>query len=112
MVDHPELVAGEGRACTELMTAAAGAVAAKTGAEGVFVGILPSRGLGIALKIEDGATRGSEAAIAALLVRLGALDAEDPAVVRRLYQPIVSRRGLPAGFLQPASDFWAGGARI
>ena len=60
MRDHPELVAGEGRACTALMRAMDGRVAVKTGAEGVFVAILPDHGLGIALKITDGATRASE----------------------------------------------------
>ncbi len=84
MVAHPLLVAGEGRACSELMAAMQGAVAVKTGAEAVFVAILPERGLGVAVKIEDGGTRGSECAIAALLVRLGAVAADDPAVLRRL----------------------------
>ena len=112
MVAHPALVAGEGRACTELMEAMDGAVAVKTGAEAVFVAILPARGLGVALKIEDGATRASECAIAALLVRLGAVEADDPAVTRRLLPPILSRRGFPAGGIRPAEGFWQGGARI
>ena len=112
MVAHPALVAGEGRACTELMEAMGGAVAVKTGAEAVFVAILPSRGLGVALKIEDGATRASECAIAALLVRLGVVEADDLAVTRRLLPPIVSRRGLPAGNIRPAAGFWEGGARL
>ena len=66
MAKHPLLVAGEGRACSELMAAIGGRVVLKTGAEGVFVAILPDQGLGVALKIEDGATRASECAIAAL----------------------------------------------
>ena len=36
MVAHPLLVAGEGRACSELMAAMDGAVAVKTGAEAVY----------------------------------------------------------------------------
>jgi len=40
----------------------------KTGAEGVYVAMLPAAGLGVALKIADGATRAAEATIAALLV--------------------------------------------
>lgn len=112
MVAHPALVAGEGRACTELMAATGGAVAVKTGAEAVFVAILPARGLGVALKIEDGATRASECAIAALLVRLGAVEAAEPAVARRLTPPILSRRGFPAGRVRPAESFWQGGARL
>jgi L-asparaginase II len=93
---HPELVAGEGRACTELMRAMPG-IAVKTGAEGVFTAILPDRRLGVAIKIADGATRASEAAIAAILVMLGVLDPDHPAARRRLHAPILTRKGAPAG---------------
>ena len=44
MMAHPDLVAGEGRACTRLMRAMAGRAAVKTGAEGVFIAILPDQG--------------------------------------------------------------------
>jgi L-asparaginase II len=98
---HPDLVAGEGRACTELMRAMDGTVL-KTGAEGVFVAILPDRRLGIALKIVDGATRASEAAIAAILVLTGALDPDHPTARRRLSAPILTRRGAPAAEVRPA----------
>ncbi|PWE33608.1 L-asparaginase [Maritimibacter sp. 55A14] len=100
---HPDLVAGEGRACTELMRAMDGRVAIKTGAEAVFTAILPEKGLGIAVKIEDGGVRASECVIAALLVRLGVLDAAHPATKGRLDVPVTSRRGIPAGTVR-ASD--------
>ena len=107
MVAHPELVAGEGRACTELMTemrAAGRPVAIKTGAEGVFVAMIPgARPLGVALKIEDGATRASECAITAILARLGVLDAASPAARRRMDAPIVNRRGIVTGAVRPAA---------
>jgi L-asparaginase II len=112
MLAHPLLVAGEGRACSELMAAAGGRVAVKTGAEGVFTAILPRRGLGVALKVADGATRASEAAIAALLVRLGVLATEDPRVESRLRPPLLSRRGLVAGALRPSAELWDGGRPI
>ena len=111
MIAHPLLVAGTGRACTELMEAMDG-VAVKTGAEAVYTAILPALGLGVAVKIEDGATRGSECAIAALLVRLGAIAADHPAVARRLAPAIASRRGIPAGALRPDPAFFAGGAAL
>ena len=94
MTAHPELVAGEGRACTLLMRAMGGRVAVKTGAEAVFVAIAPERGMGIALKIADGATRASEAAITALLVRLGLLDAGHPVVGKYLTDPLRNWRGI------------------
>ena len=103
MIRHPELVAGEGRACTELMRAMDGRAAIKTGAEGVFVAILPERRLGVAVKIADGATRASECAIAAILVGLGVLDAEHPATRKRTNAPLLNRRGIDTGCIRPAA---------
>lgn len=97
MAKHPELVAGEGRACTELMRAMGGAASIKTGAEAVFVAILPGQGLGIAVKIEDGGTRAAEAVIAALLAQLGVLDADHPAAQKRLVGPIRNWRKIETG---------------
>lgn len=103
MIAHPELVAGEGRACTLLMRAAAEPVAIKTGAEGFFVAILPERGLGVALKIADGATRASDCAIAALLVRLGVLNAAHPDVKRFLNPEIRNWDGAVTGEIRPVA---------
>jgi L-asparaginase II len=102
MMAHPDLVAGEGRACTELMRAMDGRVAVKTGAEAVFVAIVPEKGLGIALKIVDGATRASECALAALLVRLGVLNPNHPATLKRMNAPIKNWDGLVTGMIRPA----------
>jgi len=63
MMAHPDLVAGSGRACTMLMRDNPD-IAVKTGAEGVYIAILPQLGLGAALKIDDGATRAAETAVA------------------------------------------------
>lgn len=74
---EPFYVAGTSRACTKLMEMAPGRIFAKTGAEGVYTAILPELGLGIALKIDCGTTRGAEVAIAALLAKV--LGENDPA---------------------------------
>ena len=103
MVAHPELVAGEGRACTELMRACTEPVALKTGAEAFFVAIIPGRKLGVALKIVDGGTRGAECAIAAILVRLGVLDADHPATKKFMNAPITNCRGIQTGMIKPAA---------
>jgi L-asparaginase II len=94
---HPDLVAGETRACTELMRAVRVPVALKTGAEAVFTAILPTLGLGIAVKIVDGAFRASEAVITGLLIDLGVLDAQHPAAMKRLGGPQLNWRGLETG---------------
>lgn len=103
MVAHPDLVAGEGRACTELMRACSEPVALKTGAEAFFIAILPRRRLGVALKIADGGTRGAECAIASILVRLGVLDPAHPAALRYRNAPIVNWRGIETGMIKPAA---------
>ncbi len=105
MIEYPDYVAGEGRACTELMRAAGGKAAVKTGAEAVFTGILPERGLGIALKIADGSTRAAEAAIAALLVKYGAVEAADPMVRKRIHGPIRNRRDIVTGEMRLSETF-------
>lgn len=105
MIAHPELVAGEARACTALMRAMGGRAAVKTGAEAVFVGIVPERGLGIALKIADGGTRGAEAAITAILVHLGLLGESDPVVQAYLTGPQVNWRGRITGDMRRAPGF-------
>ena len=102
MARHPDLVAGEGRACTRLMRAMNGKVAIKTGAEGYFVAILPERRMGVALKIEDGATRASECAMAQILVKLGVLDPNHPEALAYTNAPILNRRNIATGHLRAA----------
>lgn len=104
MVAHPELVAGQGRACTELMRACKEPVALKTGAEAFFIAIIPGRKLGVALKIVDGGTRAAECTIAALLVRLGVLDADHPSTRKFMNAPITNWRGIETGMIKPVDS--------
>lgn len=107
MTTHPEMVAGTTGACTQLMRAMNGRVAIKTGAEGAFVAILPEQKLGVALKIEDGASRARECAIASVLVHLGVLDANHPATLLRFNAPILSRAGGAVGTIRPAEGMFS-----
>ena len=102
MAAHPEMVAGETRACTNLMRAMNGRVAVKTGAEGVFVAIIPEKRIGVAVKIVDGATRASEAVIAALLVKLGVLNINHPTTKSLMSPDIRNWDGLITGHIRPA----------
>ena len=67
---HPVMVGGTDSFDTHLMTALGETVFSKTGAEGVFCVALPTLGLGVALKCDDGASRASEIATGAVLARL------------------------------------------
>ena len=103
MTAHPELVAGSGRACTRLMLQSGGKLAVKTGAEGVYVAILPELGMAAALKIDDGATRASETAIAGLLIALGVLS-DDGAAHALAYAPVRDTRGNVVGLRRPSQE--------
>ena len=103
---HPFFVAGSDRFDTNLMEATGGRVLVKTGAEGVYCACLPEFGLGIALKIDDGAGRAAEVAVAALLRHAGALDdAVCKALADRIRPSVKSRRGFDAGEIRPAVGF-------
>jgi L-asparaginase II len=77
MTRHPAMVAGSGRLCTALMERAGERVFAKTGAEGVYCAAVRSAGIGVALKVLDGARRAADAALVRVLELLGVLDADD-----------------------------------
>ncbi len=96
MKAHPELIGGPGRDATRFTREATAGAIAKTGAEGCFVAAVPEAGIGIALKIADGADRAATVAVAALLARAGALPAADAT------RPVLTSRGMPAGQLRAA----------
>ena len=107
MAARPEMVAGTGRFCTAVIAESGGAMLAKTGAEGVYAAALPARGLGIALKVDDGAGRAAEVALAGVLGALGALD---DGLAERLADfvvaPLANHAGRRVGVVRPAAG-WA-----
>jgi L-asparaginase II len=98
MTAHPEYVAGTGRLCSDLMRAAGGRVWAKVGAEGYYCAGIPSRGLGVALKVEDGAWRAVEPALLAVLRAITAIGDEELNVLSQYAEPpILNTRGERVG---------------
>ena len=71
MTHHPELVAGPGAFDTELMRLSAGELVSKSGAEGVQCVGRVGEGLGLAIKVRDGAKRAKYAVAVHLLKQLG-----------------------------------------
>jgi L-asparaginase II len=103
-MSDPSLVAGSGRFCTEVMADFSGRVFVKTGAEGVYCGVIPEAALGIAVKCDDGATRAAETMIAAVLAAfLPMSDAERDLFADRLARPIDSRLGAKVGEIRPVA---------
>jgi L-asparaginase II len=101
MTTYPELIGGAtDRLDTEIMRAAKRRLVSKVGAEGVYtVGVLPCeeypRGLGMALKIEDGDDhRARPTVVIESLRQLGILTDESlEAVSRYAFFPVRNRRG-------------------
>ena len=103
MANHPEMVAGEGYFDTVFMRRVAPRILCKRGAEGVLIAMWPEKGLGLALKIDDGAGRASEIAMAALLKYLGAASAQE--LDGYLKAPLLNVAGKSIGIIHPASGF-------
>jgi L-asparaginase II len=105
MRKHPDMVAGRSRCCTATMEAT-DMLLVKTGAEGVFGGVCLSRGIGFALKIDDGATRAADAALGALLLATGILDDSGYEAMEQVYQPAIKNsQGVVVGKVA-ASSVW------
>jgi len=106
---EPLFVGGHGRFDSLVMATAPGRFVVKTGAEGVYIAADPDSGLGIALKIDDGATRASVVAIAHLLVHVGIVErALLPGLLAR-FTPLTNTRGEEVGVLRPAPGWPDGG---
>jgi len=93
MLRHPDLIAGEGRPCTEMMRAHPGRVITKVGAEGVYSALLVRERLGVALKVEDGHSVASALAMAAVLGELGLRPQPESLMVK----PTTNSRGETVG---------------
>ncbi|MDQ2928554.1 MAG: asparaginase [Caldimonas sp.] len=82
---QPFMVAGSDRFDTQVMERLGERVFCKVGAEGVFCAALPERGLGVALKVDDGNNaRAAEVAMAAVIEAFVALDDSDASFMRKL----------------------------
>ncbi|GBD44490.1 hypothetical protein HRbin40_01979 [bacterium HR40] len=102
---EPWYLAGTGRAGTRIVAVLADGLV-KSGAEGVYLGFFPKAGLGLALKVEDGAGRASEVALVALLDSLQLFTPEARRALADLAQPqVLDSRGRRVGEIVPAADF-------
>lgn len=98
MQRQPFFVAGSGRLCNALMEALAPSVVAKGGAEGVYCVGLPAKGWGVALKVRDGAARGTGPSIIEIIAALGLLHSPaEEALAGHRYPVVRNVAGLTVG---------------
>lgn len=101
---HPHLLGGTDRFDTVLLQETEGAIIAKVGAEGVHSVAIPSLGMGLALKVEDGALRAQHAAVLTALQQLGVLPTElPPRLAEFAWKAIRNTRGAPVGEIRPVA---------
>lgn len=110
MTSAPFMVGGTDRTCTHVMATAGDRVFVKLGAEGVYGAGLRGRGLGLAIKVEDGGRRAVEVALIHALNQLEALtDAETASLQAHGRPPIRNTRDEIVGEVRPAFDLVAAG---
>ncbi len=102
----PRMIAGTDRLDSAIADALGSRCLAKTGAEGVYAAALPELGLGVALKIDDGAGRAAEVVLLRLLRRLRLLDgAAGDALASYANPAVYARDGRSVGRNRPVADF-------
>lgn len=100
MLRHPFLVGGTDRFDSVLMEETGGRILSKVGAEGVHSAVVPERGLGISLKVEDGNSRAQYPALLRLLQELDELpETLPPRLVEFLRKPVRNSRGEVVGVI-------------
>jgi len=111
MTSRPDLVSGEARSDLAWMTAGRGDWVAKVGADAVQAIGIRSAGIGIAIKIADGAGRALHTATYNVLDQLGLLDNERRTMLERYRQPeIRNARGTVTGDIRPLFALQPAGA--
>jgi L-asparaginase II len=103
---QPFMVAGSGRFDTKVMQRLGARVFSKVGAEGVFCAAFPERGLGVAIKVDDGNNaRAAEVAMAATIEAFVALDDADATFMRGLSDVTLRNwNGIEVGALRATAE--------
>jgi L-asparaginase II len=99
---HPFMVAGSGQLDTVLLEATGGRVLAKVGAEAAYAAVDLDSGIGMALKVLDGAPRARGAALLAALRGLGWLDDREWETVLPAATVEIHGGGETVGAVRPA----------
>jgi L-asparaginase II len=100
----PFMVAGTGRFDTVVMGQLRERVFCKVGAEGMYCAAMPQRGLGVAIKIDDGNNaRASEVVMSALIGAFAPLDSDERAAIEAMTElKMRNWNGIEVGALRPS----------
>ncbi len=99
---HPYLVSGTGRLEVTLADATGNRFVAKGGAEAVFCLGIPEKGLGLAVKVDDGMSRTVASVVIQSLRDMGVLSDGEMAQLADAMSPVLrNHRGLEVGRIEP-----------
>lgn len=102
---HPFLVGGTGSFDSEAMAAFGGRLMLKFGADGVYCGALRDKGIGFALKCDDGSVPAATAMVAALLLEIADPTPEQAKVLgTRAKQDQINWAGHHVGHLEATEN--------
>ena len=105
MTHHPDMVSGEARCDLAYMQAGGRDWVSKVGADGVQAIGIRSAGLGIAIKIADGAARALHTTTYSVLDQLGLLDRSRREMLEQYRQPALKNvRGTVVGDVRPVFE--------
>ena len=105
MSSNAFLVGGTDRFDSALIAETEGRVVSKVGAEGVHCALLTERGIGVAVKVEDGAQRAQVPALLRLLQELDALPSPlSPRLAEWMRRPVKNTRGESVGEVALRAD--------
>jgi len=105
MSNNAFLVGGTDRFDSALIAETEGRVVSKVGAEGVHCALLTERGIGVAVKVEDGAQRAQVPALLRLLQELEALPSPlSPRLAEFMRRPVKNTRGESVGEVVMRAD--------
>ena len=99
MMANPEMVAGTYGFASILMKAHKGRIFAKNGAEGVFCLGLSGKGIGFAMKIDDGSDRAYHTAVTSALQQYGVMP--DEGIEMNPVKPVKNNKGNLVGEIRP-----------
>jgi len=102
MTMYPEMIAGEDRLDTALMRNFGEKLLSKMGAEGAYCCGILDKGMGVAIKIEDGSLRAVSPVVIEVLIQLNIINKEKAEVVKEFWKPkVINHRGEEVGAIRP-----------
>ncbi len=97
--NFPEFVSGEKEFSTQVMQITKGLCLLKTGADGVYTGLIPEKGYSFAVKCVDGNSKATELVCLSLFIKWAGLNSLDIEKLQKLAESdILDSRGQKVGF--------------